>query len=202
MAIRFACPSCRQPIEIDNEWAGQSVGCPYCRKVVTAPHTSAWPESQIPVASPVRQPAEPILPPTGYAGHPYPVQPGVGGASWALILSVTSALLCIIGTMAFSYQMQSIVEQKVGRTPSFVEAQRALQEALASGQVPRSPVTMACAIVGGLCGIGGLALAIRTLLWQLPRRGMAIAACIISVAFSCCAGSLLINSLVGSMPRP
>ncbi len=37
MAIRFQCPSCSQPIEVDDELASKVVGCPYCRKTVAAP---------------------------------------------------------------------------------------------------------------------------------------------------------------------
>jgi DNA-directed RNA polymerase subunit RPC12/RpoP len=40
MAIQFACPSCRQPIEIDDEYGGRQVSCPYCHHVVAAPTRS------------------------------------------------------------------------------------------------------------------------------------------------------------------
>jgi hypothetical protein len=63
-------------------------------------------------------------------------------------------------------------------------------------------MAMAAAVVSSLCGIGGLVLAIRTLLWQQPRRGMAIAACFISVAFSCCGGLLVFMSLASRMAPP
>ena len=112
MAIRFACPSCRQPIEIDNEWAGQSVGCPYCRKVVSAPHASTWPESQIPVGTPVRQPAEPILPPAGYTGPAYGPRSGASAAPWALTLAITSAFLSIFGSMAWMYTSVTLLTEK------------------------------------------------------------------------------------------
>lgn len=40
MAIQFNCPGCRQPVEVDDEWAGQHVACPFCQRVVTAPNES------------------------------------------------------------------------------------------------------------------------------------------------------------------
>lgn len=200
MAIRFACPSCRQPIEIDDEWAGQSVGCPYCRKVITAPAVSAWPTEQIPMAAPLRQPLEPIMPPPGYPVSP-PAQ-AASAAPWALTLAITSALLCMLGFMVFAYQIQKAGMEKLGPDASFAEAQQAAQEMLTSGKIPPSPLAIAFSITGNLCAIGGLVLAIRTLLWQQPRRGMAIVACIISVAFFCCAGSLLVNSLYGVVAPP
>lgn len=42
MAIRFQCPACAQPIEVDDEWASKAVACPYCRKTVTAPAESTF----------------------------------------------------------------------------------------------------------------------------------------------------------------
>lgn len=63
MAIRFQCGSCRQPIEIDDEWASKLVACPYCRKTITAPAVSQLDEpDRIPTATPLR-------PPTSDAGE-------------------------------------------------------------------------------------------------------------------------------------
>ena len=40
MAIQFNCPGCRQPVEVDDEWAGEHVSCPFCKRVVTVPAES------------------------------------------------------------------------------------------------------------------------------------------------------------------
>src|ERR1051326_6963684 len=37
MAIQFSCPGCSQPIEVDDQFAGQTAACPYCRQVVSVP---------------------------------------------------------------------------------------------------------------------------------------------------------------------
>jgi hypothetical protein len=201
MAIRFACPSCRQPIEIDDEWAGQSVGCPYCRKVVTAPAVSAWPSEQIPVAAPLGQPSAPTVPPPGFPA--YPPAPAASAAPWALTLAITSALLSVFSGVVWMYTWASVLAEKSPSDATPEQMQKLAQELAASGQIPYSPLAMAAAVVASLCGIGGLVLAIRTLLWQQPRRGMAIAACIISVAFSCCGGLLVFMSLASRMaPHP
>ncbi len=53
MAIQFQCGFCKQPIEIDDEHASGAVGCPYCKKTVTAPaHSTLADTPHIPMASP------------------------------------------------------------------------------------------------------------------------------------------------------
>lgn len=60
MEIRFPCPSCKQPIEIDQEWASRAVACPYCRKTVTAPAESTLgPIDDIPMGRPLSAPQMP-----------------------------------------------------------------------------------------------------------------------------------------------
>ena len=51
MPIQFLCVSCEHPIEIDDEWAGKSVACPFCRNTVVAPVESTYePPSVVPAA--------------------------------------------------------------------------------------------------------------------------------------------------------
>lgn len=64
MAIQFICVGCSQPIEVDDEFAGRSAACPYCRHVVTVPSSSTFhPDHPIP--------ARPLAgrPPVGGAGR-------------------------------------------------------------------------------------------------------------------------------------
>jgi len=191
MAIRFACPSCQQPIEIDDQWAGQSVGCPYCKKVVTAPASSTWPPGDVPVASPAGSAFQAPPPPPGQ------VQPlGLpsarrSSAPWALTLAITCAMLSLFGWLVWSVSLSILLEKKVGPRPTQQQVAQATQEIMFSGEMPTNPLATAAAVVGALCGMGGLVLAVRSLLRQEPRRGMAIAACIISVCFTCCQGLLL-----------
>lgn len=57
MAIQFQCSACRQPIEVDDQFANQQAVCPFCRKVITVPESSSLPAESIPEARP-----------SGYAG--------------------------------------------------------------------------------------------------------------------------------------
>ena len=54
MAIRFQCPACFQPIEVDDDLASRVVACPYCRKTISAPAASTLAEAaQVPTAAPL-----------------------------------------------------------------------------------------------------------------------------------------------------
>lgn len=52
MAIQFRCPGCTQPIEVDDEFAGQNASCPYCQRVVTVPAESNYGMETPPPARP------------------------------------------------------------------------------------------------------------------------------------------------------
>jgi len=53
MAIQFPCASCGQPIEIDDEWGGKTVACPFCHSRINAPHESQLLRDEpVPTASP------------------------------------------------------------------------------------------------------------------------------------------------------
>lgn len=54
MSIRFQCQSCSQPIEVDDEWAGKTVACPFCSATINAPEQSTLTDLEhIPTASPI-----------------------------------------------------------------------------------------------------------------------------------------------------
>lgn len=63
MAIRFNCPNCRQPIEVDDEIGGRSAACPYCRRVVNVPAESSYTEEAVDAA-----PAAPLDDAAGDSG--------------------------------------------------------------------------------------------------------------------------------------
>jgi len=207
MAIRFACPSCQQPIEVDDNWGGQSVACPYCRHVVTAPRESRWPPGDIPVASPARSAFSPPPPPTGTSGvppqlpgteHRTDVQPrpsGPSSAGWALLLAVTSALLSVIGTLIWFYGLFEAVTRKVGMNASQEEMKKAIQELMLSGAAPVSPGAIAAMLIGVFFGVAALVLAIRSLVSSEEHRVKAVAACLIAAGFVVCQGMLITGML-------
>jgi hypothetical protein len=88
-----------------------------------------------------------------------------------------------------------LAEEKVGADPTQQEAAQALQEIMASGEAPSNPLITVVALIGTICGLGGLLLAIRSLLSQEARKPMAVAACIISPCFICCQLLLAMTNL-------
>ncbi|MFH1746037.1 MAG: hypothetical protein ABIG44_03220 [Planctomycetota bacterium] len=52
MSIQFMCPSCQQPIEVDEEFSGKQAGCPYCSSVVNVPTASTYQPAPITAARP------------------------------------------------------------------------------------------------------------------------------------------------------
>ncbi len=212
MAIRFQCPSCRQPIEVDDAWREQSVACPYCRNVVTAPASSTWPPGQVPVASPSRSAFAPP-PPPGPAGAPpafappgeqpafgYAAPPPAAGgnlAVWALILAIASAVLCTTGGLTWFEALFAAAVEKAGPSPTQKELEQVLQDMVARRELPRSPLAMMAVGAGTILSIAGLFLAIRALMRGDPRRVTAVAACVISISFLVCQ-MLLMLMMVGS----
>lgn len=90
MAIQFQCAFCKQPIEIDDEFASSAVGCPYCKKTVTAPAGSTLD-------------TPPHIPTASAAGNPSPDAEAVGGGARATpaaspntIAIVAFALACTV----------------------------------------------------------------------------------------------------------
>lgn len=188
MAIRFACPSCQQPIEVDDQWGDESVACPYCRQVVTAPSSSRWPANEIPMASPASPAFTPPPPPTGISTAPTATIASIAHsqASYALTLALGGAILAIVGWFAWLGTQVALAQEKAGSTdPEHIR--EAYLELVASGQAQTmNATTLLILLVGAICSISGLVLAIRSLLRLQERRGLAIAACIIGVCFLIC----------------
>ncbi len=216
MAIRFICPACRQPLEIDDAWGGQSVACPYCRRVVTAPQTNTWPAGDVRVASPAHpegvQGASPGFapppPPPGFAPPPPP--PGFGqqagyaparprSAGWALTLALAGAAVAIGVGLVWFVMLLGLAMDHAGPNATQAELERAWQEIVAKGQAPRSPGLAGAAVAAVLASAAGLVLGVRSLVRQEPGRGLAIAACVVGALFVFCQ-LLLMLALVA--PRP
>ena len=185
MPIRFACPSCQQPIEIDDQWAGQSVACPYCKRVVTAPTTSTWPVGEIPMASPARGTSPPPPPPGGYA-FPQPTADGrKSGAPLALTLVLLSGLITFIAAIVFSITLMEAASERAGTATDRLAIQRAAEELVTRRLAPRNSFTTPALLVAiGTCLLG-TALAVRSLAAREPRRGMAAVAAALGVLLLC-----------------
>lgn len=193
MAIRFACPACRQPLEVDDEWGGQSVACPYCQRVVTAPQTSTWPTGTVPVANPaggygqVRQGESgfaPPPPPVGYAPGPMPA--ASNSALGALVLTLVGAGLSLAATFGFSVTVSSQIMDRVGPRAGFSEAMRVQQELLEQGRLRPSGGLSFLMLLAAISSIAGLVMAVRSLARREGGRGMAITACVLGPLFLLC----------------
>lgn len=150
MVIRFLCPSCTQPIEIDAEWGGKLVACPYCRHSVTAPQTSTLPEFE---AVPAAQPAATTCRGWGSApavSGPLPEQStrilGLAAVMVAVLALVSGIVLAVVLA-----QHGKEFAQLSNPTRSFAENQREMMNYFQSryGGFP------GWAIVAGLAELGG-----------------------------------------------
>ncbi len=198
MAIQFQCPSCRQPIEIDEQWAAQPVACPYCKRVVTAPAQSTWPAEPVPTASPTAFEVNTLGPAMPPVSHLPPVPPARSTTGvWALTLACTAAALCILAYISFSMSMVTAVMETVGPNATPQQQQEAMAKVMAEGKIPHSPLASASVLLGTACGIGSLVLALLTFVRKEGGRGLAIAAVVMTPLFLFCQIGLL---LLMSMP--
>lgn len=200
MAIRFACPSCHQPIEVDDNWANQSVGCPYCKKVVTAPAESSWPAGGIHVAEPAGEDWEADSPTsastrpsqqTPYSGYPYP-PPAAGRSTlaWvALILAFVYLGAMLIGWYIMGQVALVMIQEQLGSdgVPTMQEQQRAMEEMVTkTGRLPGNAASATAGLVAVLAGVVGVICAIVSLVRSEPLKVVSIPALIVCLSSLCC----------------
>lgn len=201
MAIQFNCPSCRQPIEVDDEHAGQVASCPYCRGVVTVPPTSTYQTEPVPPARPATQdredadnvtPAPPAMappPPPGslLVGTTYnPRQQSAKSfGAYALICAVLMALLFVVvmvqlltrtlGKLDFDPATQQIDQAAMNRVSN-----EAMQE------LAREPLFLAPMIGSMFFGVVGVALAITSLVQSTQGNWRGIVSLILCGLYVIC----------------
>lgn len=171
MAIQFFCVACRQPIEVDDEFANQTVTCPYCRKVVTAPAASEGVMlNNPPVASPSETGGIPVTMP-----YALPQPRGTNIWSWislgcvsfslvvlAILLGLFASLAKGLGTNPTPQEMSKFFAEEISKRPGI--------QALGTAGICLTP------ILGVVAGI--VALVRRT-----PPRWPAITALAVSGLF-------------------
>ena len=183
MAIQFQCPACSQPIEIDPEWGGKAVVCPYCRKTVTAPREPAYDGfTRAPVAR--RAGDAPRFEAVSTApAIPQHLQPSGRNlvAVWALVLSL-SALACLITgsvILAMHPDETGFLMEMGEQGKSYTEINEAMLEHF-HGVPPGWLVGFGMVMLAGLgCWAAGVVCGILGVRCQ-PRRKLAIAALVIS----------------------
>ena len=190
MPIRFTCPGCQQPIEVDDEWASQQVGCPYCRKVVSAPAESTLRMDAVPTATGGADDAfAPPPPPPGarpvasdFAG---PSPRGRSLGRFAFAAAAGGIVLTLIWWIMFANALDKYIDFEALQKEDFVTQQHKLQEVMQQhGDELRS--LSAYPLIGSLAGALGIILGITTLLRNDPRKGLAIFSVILgTIAVPC-----------------
>ena len=104
--MNFSCPHCGQPLDADEEWAGQSIDCPGCGQsfVVPASESAAAPEPAAPEVLPsasAPRPAQPrrpgsptrpqVRPATSYTPPKTPKRSGIGKIVLALFVGAAGS---------------------------------------------------------------------------------------------------------------
>ena len=204
MAIRFQCPSCHKPIEIEDAWAGRSVACCYCEQVLEAPHESTWAPDETSHASPVVTESFDVQ--RERFARPHEVRTATTGdeetlastssGGWALTLSLAGFVLATMGWLVWMGNLGAKLMERVGPDATQTEQMQAAQEMIASGEASLLPPTAVVMFLAGLvCAALGLILAIRVLLTARAGRGLAIAACILGATVSFCQVLPLLSAL-------
>ncbi len=179
MSIRFSCPSCSQPIEIDDEWASKLVACPFCRNTITAPAESTLAvDEAVPVADALSVPevvvGQPSLAP---ASLPYPAADG--RRNTLAIVSFVASIGAFVVYFAANALFLFHAEEMFGGLPVGMDATQTSEALLRYIEAQGGPPTwllgfMLLLLVAGLSWLtavvcGGIALTRR------EHRGFAIA---------------------------
>jgi hypothetical protein len=143
MAIRFQCAACGQPIEVDDEWAGKPVLCPYCSKAIAAPAESTLDEeSRFGQASPMDTALPPPVP-GGAIRSAYPSPNRI--ATVAIVLAVLEVCLFIVLAQVVSANRLELEEfaKAVGEAKGFAAMMEAQNQYFqARGGIPSWLVTL------------------------------------------------------------
>jgi hypothetical protein len=180
MPVQFNCAACGKPIEIDDEFAGQAVTCPYCRGVVKAP-----PAGGPPVAAPLD------LPPPDLASSPTGPSPAVVPNWFA-----TAGLMCaVVIVLAFCTSLGMIVKTVQTEHPDGRINQAQLQELM--DRASKMPLMIAVQWIILIAAVMGTILSILGLTRRQGRRWQAIIGVTISGLFLTCVALSLVMALAG-----
>jgi hypothetical protein len=191
MAIQFFCPACHQPIEVDDDAANQSVTCPYCRKVVTAPFSTdpavrragdasarmAAPPGGAGLGPSADQVAPGLLP----LGPESPFGQAPAGVNVVGWISLVCGALCLISLCVAISVVMAVIRAEGLSQPA--EIQEYFAEQQRSGNPP--PKIMAAGMVLCLGFAAGLASLVTGIIGVISKKqprwpavvGLVVAAC-------------------------
>lgn len=187
MPIQFNCLTCGKPIEVDDEFAGQAVTCPYCRKVMNAPTSGtapAGPPESLPDSGP-----PPASAPLSPAFAPPQVQRSNWFASVSLACSII-VMLCFCVALAGSYKVMKQIAPDLKLKPDQMEEY--------VDRTSKEPLLMVSSIVTLSASVTGVIFAILGLTRRTGRRWQAIVGLVICGLMLAC-GCLTIVMNLASM---
>jgi hypothetical protein len=115
----------------------------------------------------------------------YGPRPG-SSAGWALGLTILGAVMLIGVGMAWAVFVSQAAQAALGASPTQEQIQKFAEDSMRQGNFPHRQGLAMAAVAAMLASIGGLVLAVRSLVRQESGRGMAITACVLGGIFLFC----------------
>ncbi len=186
MAIQFICPSCGQPIEVDDELANELVTCPFCNEAATAPaKTDLTPGSPATASPPGMDYTPPVGPAPGSPPH------------WASVCGWIS-LACVPLVFVLTFVAASMLQEFTG--PLSEVSSRAEREAISREMVESNPQAILLLAVGAcMLPVAAIVLAVIALVAHaVPRWPAIVALCLMGVGVLLMCGVSLRGSSLAS----
>lgn len=225
MAIQFPCPSCSQPIEVDDEYGGQAAACPYCRRVVNVPteppgelrpaamarptlsptggEARAEPR-EVPTGGEVRPEAPPPPPPGGLHVGPLPSRPDRVASTYGTYALICTVLVVLLfGT--FTVYGVALMMSELGTSPTSQPSPEEMGRAQAAAMQKMFSTGWATGISLGAAffAVVGLVLGIVSLRAGRRANWKAIVSLVVCGMLTFCTCGSLVSSLSGmAMPAP
>jgi hypothetical protein len=211
MPIRFRCPSCSQPIEVDADLAGKMARCPYCERVAAVPTESTLDAGPIatarpagvaeptPVGAPPPPPPPPLMTPAGGFGSLPPTPAMDPRASrmgnFALVAAGICGTLFVVAVVRYFLTMMRVLE-KMGFSatsqPTNDDMQRIAEEVMPVVTSDSLLVGLSCGtLIFALIGLIAAAMALRLGQGRGWQAYLALVICVPMLGCQC------IGALVG-----
>ena len=217
MSIQFPCPSCGQPIEVDDEFAGQNAACPYCRRVVGVPAETADDIRPAAVARPTlssapgepgaeprETPAPPELPPTappppgGLHVGPLPANRDRAASTYGTYAMICTILVVLLfGTLMVYGVVLTLGELRAITTTQPTTEEMGKAQAAAMEQLFNSPWIAGLSLGAEFFAVVGLVLGIVSLRAGNRPNWKAVVALVICGMLALCTCGSLLSSLSG-----
>lgn len=116
-------------------------------------------------------------------------------AGVAITLAILALIFMVAGIGIWMVMLTKMVQDRVGTNPTRQQMNDALQQIMAEGKTPRSPIVGAAVLIATVCSISALVMAISALIRHERGRGKAIVACILSAALLFCQVGMILAAM-------